>query len=83
MPKNLEDVSKYPALFTELIRRGGWSQDELAGLAGGNLLRVMKGVEETSKRLKDQDGRKASMSIWKGRDDLLAGRRKRGDKVDL
>ncbi|KAF7298126.1 Dipeptidase [Mycena chlorophos] len=33
-PQGLEDVSKYPNLFAELYKRG-WTQHELAGLAGG------------------------------------------------
>jgi membrane dipeptidase len=40
----LEDVSKYPALFTELARRG-WSQADLEKLASRNLLRVLKAAE--------------------------------------
>lgn len=43
-PTNLEDVSKYPILFAELIGFG-WTMDELTKLAGGNLLRVFKEVE--------------------------------------
>lgn len=46
-PKGLEDVSKYPDLFAELIRRG-WSDEDLIGLAGKNLLRVWKKVEQVS-----------------------------------
>ena len=40
----MEDVSKYPALFTELARRG-WSQADLEKLASRNLMRVFKGAE--------------------------------------
>ena len=40
----MEDVSKYPALFTELARRG-WSQADLEKLASGNIMRVMKAAE--------------------------------------
>ncbi len=40
----LEDVSTYPALFTELARRG-YSQEDLEKIAGRNMLRVMKAVE--------------------------------------
>ena len=40
----LEDVSKYPALFTELARRG-WSQADLEKLASRNLMRVLKSAE--------------------------------------
>lgn len=42
--KGLEDVSTYPALFTELARRG-WSQADLQGLASGNIMRVLKAAE--------------------------------------
>jgi membrane dipeptidase len=49
-PVGLEDVSKYPDLFAELIRRG-WSDDDLTKLAGGNVLRVMRRNEEVAKRL--------------------------------
>ena len=40
----LEDVATYPALFTELARRG-WTRAELEGLASGNMMRVMKAAE--------------------------------------
>jgi membrane dipeptidase len=49
-PIGLEDVSKYPYLFAELIRRG-WSDKDLTKLAGGNLLRVMRQNETVAKRL--------------------------------
>jgi len=50
-PEGLEDVSGYPKLFAELIRRG-WSDADLAKLSSGNILRVMKEAEEVSSRLK-------------------------------
>ncbi|MEP6831851.1 MAG: dipeptidase [Gemmatimonas sp.] len=40
----LEDVSKYPALFEELVKRG-WTNEALRKLAGENFLRVLRGVE--------------------------------------
>jgi membrane dipeptidase len=40
----LADVSTYPALFAELLRRG-WSEADCAALAGGNLLRVLREAE--------------------------------------
>ena len=40
----LDDVSKYPALFTELARRG-WSQADLEKLSSRNIMRVLKGAE--------------------------------------
>lgn len=67
-PKGLEDVSKYPNLFAELIRRG-WSQKELSGLAGENLLRVLEGAEKTAADMKKQ-GKKPSMAIYNKRTDL-------------
>ncbi|HEY1586259.1 MAG TPA: dipeptidase [Polyangia bacterium] len=47
----LEDVSKYPAVFAELARRG-WSDEDLAKLSSGNVLRVLKQAEDVSARLK-------------------------------
>ena len=44
MPKGLEDVSCYPALFTELADRG-YSDEDLAKVAGRNVLRVMRAAE--------------------------------------
>ncbi|HEU4643410.1 MAG TPA: dipeptidase [Gemmatimonadaceae bacterium] len=49
----LEDVSKFPALFAELARRG-WSDADLRKLAGENVLRVMHQAEEVSARLKKE-----------------------------
>lgn len=49
-PAGLEGVDKYPDLFAELARRG-WSDENLGKLAGGNVLRVMREVEATAKRL--------------------------------
>ena len=46
----LEDVSKYPAVFAELARRG-WSDADLKKLAGGNVLRVLAQAEQVAKRL--------------------------------
>jgi membrane dipeptidase len=39
-PEGLEDVSGYPRLVAELLRRG-WSEAEVAKLAWGNALRVL------------------------------------------
>jgi membrane dipeptidase len=51
VPIGLEDVSKYPALIAELLRRG-YRDDEVARIAGGNLLRVMREVEAVSLELR-------------------------------
>ena len=44
-PIGLEDVSTYPALFVELLKRG-YSDEDIAKIAGNNLLRVMTDVEQ-------------------------------------
>lgn len=49
-PEGLTDVSMYPHLFAELIRRG-WSDEDLGKLAGGNILRVMRTNEAVAARL--------------------------------
>lgn len=51
-PTGLEGVETYPLIFAELIRRG-WSDKELALLAGGNVLRVMRKAEAASRKMKD------------------------------
>jgi hypothetical protein len=43
-PKGLEAVDRYPALLAEMMRRG-WSDADVAKLAGLNMLRVMEQVE--------------------------------------
>lgn len=44
LPVGLEDVSTYPALLAELMRRG-WNDADVAKLVGGNVLRVMEAAE--------------------------------------
>jgi len=51
-PTGLTGVQDYPNLFAELIRRG-WSDQNLAKLAGGNILRVLRRAEEVSKSMRD------------------------------
>jgi len=45
----LEDVSAYPALLAELLRRG-WTEPDCAALAGGNLLRALRAAEAAAAR---------------------------------
>ncbi|KAH8383788.1 hypothetical protein KR009_010539 [Drosophila setifemur] len=45
VPKGLEDVSKYPHLFAALLESDKWSEEDIAKLAGRNLIRVFKEVE--------------------------------------
>jgi membrane dipeptidase len=49
-PEGLDDVSTYPRLFAELIRRG-WSDADLRKLAGENVLRAMEQTERVAARL--------------------------------
>lgn len=52
-PVGMEDVSGYPALFTELAKRG-YSQADLEKIASGNMLRVLKAVEAYAASQKGQ-----------------------------
>jgi len=45
LPVGLRDVSRYPDLFAELLRRG-WSESDCRALAGGNVLRVLRDAED-------------------------------------
>ena len=49
-PQGLNGVDRFPLLLVELARRG-WSDDELAKVAGGNILRVMREADAAAKRL--------------------------------
>lgn len=46
-PADLGDVSAYPALFAELVKRG-YSSSDLAKIARGNILRLMRETESTA-----------------------------------
>ena len=50
-PTGLEGVETYPILFAELIRRG-WSDTNLARLAGGNTLTALRGAEAVAAQMK-------------------------------
>jgi len=52
-PEGLSDVSMYPNLFAELVRRG-WSDEDLAKIAGGNVLRALEQAEAVAKRLQQE-----------------------------
>ena len=52
-PADLKGVQDYPNLFAELIRRG-WSDANLAKLAGGNVLRVLRQAEAVSASMKNE-----------------------------
>jgi membrane dipeptidase len=53
LTEGLADVSCYPALLGELLGRG-WSEEDCAKLAGGNILRVMREAEAAARALSAQ-----------------------------
>jgi len=55
MPVGLADVSRFPHLLAEMIRRG-WSDDAIAGLAAGNFIRTFRAVEREGARLRKAGG---------------------------
>ena len=57
-PEGMEDVSTFPLLFAELIRRG-WSDEDLGKLAGGNVLRALEKAETVARELKAAEKPKA------------------------
>ena len=65
LPVGLEDVSGYPRLFAALAERG-WSDDDLAKLAGANILRVMRDAEAGAREL--QTTRGPSLATYEGLD---------------
>ncbi|CAL4142139.1 unnamed protein product, partial [Meganyctiphanes norvegica] len=54
LPDGLEDVSKYPRLFAELMADPNWSTEDLKKLAGQNLLRVMRQAEKVRQELAEK-----------------------------
>jgi membrane dipeptidase len=69
-PAGMNSVSGYPLLFAELIRRG-WSDDNLAKLAGGNVLRALREAERVAASMKDEPpatatpGPRSATDPWK------------------
>src|SRR4051812_18979896 len=65
-PEGLGTVSGYPLLFAELIRRG-WSDANLAKLAGGNVLRVMRRAEAVAAAMSNEPPSMATLSDQPGK----------------
>ena len=57
-PRGLEGVDKYPDLLAELMRRG-WSDGDVAKLAGANVLRVMAECEHIAATQRSQQASEA------------------------
>jgi membrane dipeptidase len=49
--QGIEDVSRFPHLIAELVRRG-WSDENLAKLSRGNLLRAFAEAERVAAKLR-------------------------------
>ena len=63
-PEGLTGVQDYPRLFAELIRRG-WSDANLAKLAGGNVLRALRRAEAVSASMKNEPASLADIQARK------------------
>ena len=72
-PAGLEDVSKYPALTAELLRRG-YSEGDVQKVLGQNVLRVMRDVERAAAVL--QTERPPSTATIEGLDGEKPGSKK-------
>ncbi|HWU92528.1 MAG TPA: membrane dipeptidase, partial [Sphingomicrobium sp.] len=66
-PPGMNSVSGYPLLFAELIRRG-WSDADLAKLAGGNVLRVMRQAEAVAASMKNEPPAMDRLQPWSAAD---------------
>ena len=55
VPEGLEDVSKYPVLTAELLRRE-YSEEDILKILGGNILRLMRAVENAATRIQQVRG---------------------------
>ena len=71
VPTGLDDVSRFPWLIAELLRRG-YADDNVRAIAGGNVLRVMRGAEAAAARL--QAERPPSEATIEELDGVPAGR---------
>jgi membrane dipeptidase len=55
VPQGLEDVSTYPSLTAELLRRG-YKEEDVKKILGQNVLRVMRDTERIAKKLQAERG---------------------------
>lgn len=61
-PPDMPNVSAFPRLFAELVRRG-WTDEELGKLASRNILRALRDAEEVAARLQaERDPSTAAIS---------------------
>jgi membrane dipeptidase len=55
LPTGMEDVSRFPWLTVELLRRG-YSEGDVRKVLGGNIIRVMRQAEQVAERLQRERG---------------------------
>jgi len=55
VPVGLEDVSKFPDLIAELLKRG-WSEEDVRKVAGLNALRVLRAAERVATEMRKGKG---------------------------
>jgi membrane dipeptidase len=56
IPRGIEDASKIPNLVREMARRG-YSVKDINKILGGNVMRVMRQVEEVARRIQSEGGK--------------------------
>ncbi len=56
LPKGLQDVSMYPNLIYQLLKRG-YSEEDIKKICGENMLRVWAAVEKTAQELQSHAGK--------------------------
>jgi membrane dipeptidase len=61
LPVGMEDVSAYPDLIVEMLRRG-YTDEAVSKIIGRNVLRVMRDVEATAAKLRAE--RKPSEALF-------------------
>ncbi len=63
----LSDVSDYPALIASLVKKG-FTDDEIVGVLGGNILRVMEKAEQVSRSMSNIPPGQAVLTNISGND---------------
>jgi len=65
LPEGMEGVESYPPLLLELMKRG-WSDDNIAKLAGGNILRVMEAAEKVAVSMANEPPATGTVALLDG-----------------
>jgi hypothetical protein len=64
-PAGLQDVSYYPSLLA-LLKQRGLTDDEVAGIAGENILRVFETTERIGREMRMGEGEFGGVSSEEG-----------------